>query len=251
MIRRLHDVLGGAEKDGAATPSRRTGGATRTARLESATIALAVSIAAAVLLAGGCGDGTGTATGKTIDAVNYFPLEMGRYWVYFNADGEFLTLSFSRSDTVVGFDVLVLTYTFARSPGEAEEVSPSYEAYYGLDADQGILLYGYKDYDFGESATFSPGILFAGNDMVLEEPVTTATAESGRLVTYVTTLVAQGIVETYFGTFQDAVDITIGPEEGEQPKHFLARDFGMVKFDWKGVRYQLYDYGRADGGSEE
>jgi len=203
----------------------------------------------AALLVSGC-DGTDVSpTGKTIDVVNYFPLELGRYWIYFDPDGRFLTLSFTRTETVVGFDVLVLTYTFGSDPEDGS--APSYEAYFGLDPEKGVLLYGYKDYDFGESASFSPGVLFAGNEMVIGEPVTTATAESGQLVKYVTTLVAHGMVETYFGTFPDGVDVTVGPEGGEQPKHFLARDLGMVKFEWKGVRYQLYDYGGGSGAGEE
>ncbi len=195
-----------------------------------------------------CGGEAIDTTGKTIDVVNYFPLELGRRWIYFDPEGRFLTLAFTDTTTVVGFDALVLTYTFTRDPDA--EVAPSFEAYFGLDPDQGVMFYGYKDYELGESASYSPGVPFAGNEMVIGESITTSTAESGQLVKYVTTLVAHGIVETYFGTFPDAVDVTMGPENGEQPKHFLARDIGMVKFDWKGVRYQLYDYD-ASGGSGE
>ncbi len=183
--------------------------------------------------------------------VNYFPLELGRYWVYFNQEGRFLTAVFTRTDTVVGFDVMVLSFFDGKDPDVAQEASPVYEAYYALDPDLGVLWYGYKDYELGESKTFSPGVLFAGNEMVLDEQVVTATAASGQLTRYVTTLVAYGIVEAYYGTFEDAVDVTVGPENGEQPKHLMARDFGQVKFDWNGVRYQLYDYGGASVGGDE
>ncbi len=211
----------------------------------------AVALVVATGFPGCGGDGSASSGAQTLDVVEYFPLELGRYWVYFNADAQFITAVFTRTDTVVGFDVLVLGFYSGTDPEAAVEDSPLYEAYFASDPDQGVLWYGYKDYELGESSSFSPGVLFAGNEMVIGESVITATAASGQLTRYVTTLVARGIVETYYGTFEDAVEVTVGPEDGEQPKYFLARGFGLVKFDWKGTRYQLYDYGGGQGGGEE
>jgi len=206
----------------------------------------------AIGLVGGClvgaglgcgsgGDGSEPQTG--MDASQYFPLEVGRYWVLFNPEGEFLTLELTQELEVVGVQTVVLTFTRDRYPKEGEPLSPIYEQYYRFEAGDGIRLYGFKDYESGAYTTYLPGLLFAGTNMALEVPYETSTAASGTLATFVTTLAAEGIAQSYYGDFGEAIDITLGREGEEAAKHFLGLGHGWIKFDWKGSRYQLYDYG--------
>jgi hypothetical protein len=198
---------------------------------------------AAALLAGCENTGTPNGTGDAVDAASYFPVEAGRYWIYFDPDSRFLTLEFTGTKTVNGLETTVLTYTFDVDTTSSDAPGPAYEQYFVNDPDAGVLLYGYKDYLQGTSGTYLPGVVFAGAEVDIGDPVDTATADSGKLASFTATVLEQGVVQTYFGDFEDGIDLTFGPSDGEQSKHFLARDKGMVKFDWLGTRFQLYDYG--------
>lgn len=183
----------------------------------------------------------------TTDTTRYFPVEEGRYWIFFDATDQFLTLSCDRTVKMGGHEAEAIVFTIDYDVTSGDPIGPVFELYLAPEGEV-TRIYGWQDFRTDVSVSLLPGGIFASATMPFQSPVMTPTAANGIAATYASTLTAEGVIQSYYGEFPDGIRLEAGLEGATSDVAsivwFLADEVGPVKLDWQGVRYQLYDFGQ-------